>query len=276
MSKKLALQELTNELHLSHSQVFTYLTCSLKYHFQYIERRRPERISIALPFGSAIHRAIERYYLGIKAKGGPEPLAIIQELFEDSIRIDLEHTDIPLVFKKDTPDGDSAVELGKAMLAAFYENVDLSRMEIIAVELPLSATLYTAQGKATDFKLIGVIDLLLRDDTGQIVAVDHKTAARAMSQTTADEAPQMTAYAYLLASNRYVFPASTVKCRFDVLRKLKTPKFEQVHTRRTAEQRKRFARVATAVLDGIDRQVFIPQPSWMCADCQYKDACADW
>jgi len=276
MKKKQALQAIADELYLSHSQMFTYLTCSLKYRFLYIERRRPERISIALPFGSAIHTAVERYYRGIQDKGGPEPLAIIQELFEDSIRIDLEHSDVPLVFKRDTPDGDSAVELGKAMLKAFYEAVDLSGMEIVGVELPLSATLYTAQGEATDYKLMGVIDLLLRDGKGQVVAVDHKTASKPMSQTTADDDHQMTAYAYLLASNRYVFPSSEVQCRFDVLRKLKTPRFEQVHTQRSAEQRKRFARVATAVLDGIDKRVFIPQPSWMCTDCQYKDACARW
>jgi len=276
MSKKQALQELTDELHLSHSQIFTFLTCGLKYRFQYIERRQIERRSVALPFGSAIHTALERYYCGIKNKGGPEPLAIIQELFEDSVRVDLEHTEIPLVFKKSMPDTNGAVDMGKAMLKAFYETVDLSGMEIIDVELPLSATLYTEKGEATDLKLIGAIDLLLRDETGQIVAVDHKTAARAMAQATADEDNQMTAYAYLLASNRYVFPASIVKCRFDVLRKLKTPKFEHCYTERTPEQRKRFSKIAKAVLAGIEAGIFLPQFSWMCTDCGFMEACKAW
>ena len=63
---------------------------------------------------------------------------------------------------------------------------------------------------------------------------------------------------------------------FDVLRKLKTPKFEQVHTVRTAQDRKRFARIASAVLNGIDAGIYRPQPNWMCADCGHADACRAW
>lgn len=44
MSKKQALQSFNQELHISYSQ---------------IEGRQPERISISLSFGSAIHSAIE-------------------------------------------------------------------------------------------------------------------------------------------------------------------------------------------------------------------------
>ena len=108
--------------------------------------------------------------------------------------------------------------------------------QVVAVELPLSATLYTDDGTATEFKLVGVLDLLLMDEAGEIVVVDHKTAVQPMNQTAADDSLQMSAYAYLLATNKYVFPTATVKCRFDVLRKLKTPKLEQVHTARTAQR----------------------------------------
>jgi hypothetical protein len=55
-----------------------------------------------------------------------------------------------------------------------------------------------------------------------------------------------------------------------VLRKLKTPKFEQVHTVRTAQDRKRFAKIANAVLNGIDAGIYMPQPNWMCADCSLR------
>ena len=62
MPKSPALKELTEDLHVSHSQIFTYLNCSLKYKFQYVENRRFERISSNLFLGSAIHTCIERYY----------------------------------------------------------------------------------------------------------------------------------------------------------------------------------------------------------------------
>ena len=59
MSRKQALHSFSQDLHISHNQIFTYLNCSLKYRYQYVEARPPERISIVLPFGSAIHSAME-------------------------------------------------------------------------------------------------------------------------------------------------------------------------------------------------------------------------
>jgi len=271
-----ALQEFKSELHISHSQIFTYLNCSLKYRFMYCEGRPPEHISVALPFGSAIHMSIERYYRSLKDKGIHEPLSILEELFEDSLSYDLDDKFIPVLYKKTMPDKASALEMGKRLLKTFYESIDLTGMEIVDVELPLSATLYTEDAQATELKLIGIIDLLLMDDKGQIIAVDHKTAANKYAKSSVDENLQLTAYSYLLAANKFVFPTADVHCRFDVLRKLKTPKLEHYDTIRTSSHRKRFAKIANACLNGIENKVFIPNPSWLCSDCQYKTLCQAW
>jgi putative RecB family exonuclease len=154
--------------------------------------------------------------------------------------------------------------------------VILSGFEILEIEHPLSARLFSDEGQPTDLKLIGVLDLVLKDEAGRIIAVVNKTASKPYAQATVDDDNQLTCYAYLLASNRYVFPTSDVQCQLDVLRKLKTPKLEHYHTVRTADQRRRFAKLATAVLAGIEQKVFIPQPSWMCSDCAYADACKAW
>jgi putative RecB family exonuclease len=276
MTKTEALQDLKKELHVSHSQIFTYLNCSLKYRFMYVEARPPERVSIALPFGTAIHASLERYYRTIKEKGEGEPLTILQELFENHISQAFARIEAPIVFKKETPDQDAVIETGNAMLKAFHEGVDLTGFEILEVERPLSSRLYTDAGQPTDFKLIGVLDLVLKDDTGRIIAVDNKTASKPYAQATVDDDNQLTCYASLLASNRYVLPTADVHCRFDVLRKLRQPKWEHYYTVRTAGQRRRFAKLASAVLAAIDRNVFIPQPSWMCSDCAYAEACKAW
>jgi putative RecB family exonuclease len=62
----------------------------------------------------------------------------------------------------------------------------------------------------------------------------------------------------------------------DTLLKTKAPKLVQYHTTRTAEDRKRFAKITNAVLAGIDARVFIPCKSWLCSDCQYAGACRNW
>jgi putative RecB family exonuclease len=276
MTRSQALQMLKEKLHISYSQIFTYLACSLKYKFQYVENRLYERISINLPFGGAIHIVVERYYRTLKEKNIIEPLKVMEELFEDCINLELDHTDIPVIYKKEAPDRKSVIQLGKSMLKAFYEGIDLTNFEVVDVEVPLSARLYTDESEATDFMLIGIIDLLLMDKNHELIVVDNKTAVKPKNQTDVDDDLQFSAYSYLLASNRFTFPTATIKCRMDVLRKLKNPKLEHYHTTRTAEQRKRFAKIANAVLAGIDSRIFIPNKSWLCSDCQFINACEAW
>jgi putative RecB family exonuclease len=276
MTRSQALQMLKEKLHISYSQIFTYLACSLKYKFQYVENRLYERISINLPFGGAIHIVVERYYRTLKEKNIIEPLKVMEELFEDCINLELDHTDIPVIYKKEAPDRKSVIQLGKSMLKAFYDGIDLTNFEVVDVEVPLSARLYTDEFEATDFMLIGIIDLLLMDKNHELIVVDNKTAVKPKNQTDVDDDLQFSAYSYLLASNRFTFPTATIKCRMDVLRKLKNPKLEHYHTTRTAEQRKRFAKIANAVLAGIDSRIFIPNKSWLCSDCQFINACEAW
>ncbi|MCD4811250.1 PD-(D/E)XK nuclease family protein [bacterium] len=276
MLKSQALQELKQELHISHSQIFVYLHCSLKYQFMYVEAIPPARLSIALSFGSAIHVCEEKYYRSLMDKNYLEPLNILEELFADYLSLELDHSDIPVIYKKEAPNKDSAIELGKKLLKVFYESVDLTGIQIIGVELPLSAKLYTPEGEATELNLIGMIDLLLRDQNGELIVIDHKTAAKAKSQSAVDEDMQFTAYSYLLAANKYVFPTADINCRMDVLRKLKKPKIEYYYTVRTASDRKRFSKIASMVLTAIESRIFMPQKSWMCSDCGYTDVCSKW
>ena len=265
----------TSQLHISYSQIFTYLACSLKYQFRYVLSRPPERISLALVFGSALHKALERYYRSY-ANGVTERLDILQDLFAEVLTRQIEEKPDLVVYTKQTPDTESAIALGTAMLKAFYESIDLKGFKIVATELCLSAVLYTDQAEPTDFHLVGAIDLLLKDPAGNLLVVDHKSAARTKTQADVDADLQMTAYSYLLCANRYLFPTAPVKCRFDVLRKLKTPTLEHYHTQRTADDRRRLARIATQVLKGIEAKIFVPSRSWLCTDCEYAGACTDW
>ena len=273
---KQSLHEYQENLHISHSQIFCYLACGLKYKFQYVEQRPKERISLALPFGKAIHTSIERYYQSLLDDRTIVSLSLMESLFEESLALELDNCEVPVIFKNEAPDTGSAIKMGNGLLKTFYDNIDLAGMEIVGVELPLSAPLYSASGERTDINLVGVIDLLLKDRDGNLLVVDNKTSKQKKSQDAVDDDLQMTAYSYLLAANGYVFPRAEVSCRFDVLRKLKTPKLEHYFTTRRAEDRKRFAKIATSVLQAIDQRVFIPIRGWMCSDCSYANACAKW
>ena len=262
--------------HLSYSQISTYLGCGLKYRFNYVEKRPYERISASLFLGSAIHLAIERYYQTIRNKETREQLSVLEEMVEHSLAVDCDLTDVPVIFKQEAPDRQSLINQGKGLIRMFYESVDLTGYEIVSVEMPVSARIYNEEGEPTDFRLVGAIDLLLRDENGELVIVDNKTAARAKSQADVDEDLQFSAYSFLLVSTGIAFARSNIKCRMDVLRKTKTPKLEQYHSIRTPDARLRFSKIANAVLAGISAGVFIPNSGWLCADCQFSNACRQW
>ncbi|MDB4303994.1 PD-(D/E)XK nuclease family protein [Desulfosarcina sp.] len=143
MSRNQALTSFSQDLYVSHSQIFTFQSCSLKYRFHYVEKRKPERISIALPFGSAIHSTMELFYRSLKAGRNKEPLNALLETFETVLNLELEkNAGTPVVWKKNTPDKAGTIAMGKAMLTAFYESIDLSGYAVVEVELPLSAPLH--------------------------------------------------------------------------------------------------------------------------------------
>ena len=97
-----------------------------------------------------------------------------------------------------------------------------------------------------------------------------------MSQPAVDQDQQLSCYSYLLATNKYIAPTSSVKCRFDVLLKTKESKFQQLNTIRNRDDRRRFAKIANVVLSGIDAKVFMPTVSWLCPNCEYITTCKEW
>jgi putative RecB family exonuclease len=269
------LAEMKEHLHISHSQIFSYLNCPLKYMFQYVQGRPPERVSVALPFGTAIHAGLEFYYQSHMTQRKIAKPSVVEECFADSFSEALSKAEAPIIYKKDE-NMESLLDMGKAMIKTFCRNVGLKNTEVMGAEIPLIGRLYTDDGKPTDFAVIGVVDALIKNEEGTLIAIDHKTAARAKQQKDVDFDLQLSAYSYLLSSNKVVGKADDLQCRLNVIRKLKRPKLEIHNTVRTSTHRRTFAKIACQVLHGIENQVFYPVRSWMCNDCAYSRACIEW
>jgi len=267
------LRDFREDLHISHSQIFTFLNCSLKYYFSYVEGRMPEHRPAAMLFGSAIHAAIARYYKGVLKKGKPEPLSLYQDLFHDHWNWETEDTGIPIAYK-DGQNKEGMLNEGQLLVKTFYEGA--KPMEVIGVEEPYSSVLYDEEGNQTDFKLIGIVDCIQRNKDGNLIIIDNKTANRAYTQDKITQDLQMTVYSYLLCANKLMPAKAETTHRFDVLLKVKEPRLDIYCTTRSASNRKRLAKIINQVLRGIEAGVFFPNPSWMCSDCQYAQACVKW
>ena len=271
-----SLRVLRHQLHLSYSQINTYLTCSLRYFFQYVKGFAPEQVSSALILGSSIHSTLARYYDGIKDKGEAESPDSLLEFYRDAITTELASPRAPVLFGDDATNADELLALGERLLRAYLDNPGFVGIEVIATELPLSMPLVDSDGRLTDFHLVGAVDLLLRDQLGRLLAVDHKTARNALTQETIDQDLQLSAYTLLLQHNGYVEPGQTLHCCYNVIRKLKTPKVEKHLTARTAADTRRFTQIANAVLAGIEAEVFLPCTGWQCSGCPYQQQCQGW
>jgi putative RecB family exonuclease len=268
------LKDFRADLHISHSQIFTYRNCSLRYLFSYVEGRIPERRPAALLLGSAIHAGIARYYYGYSKIGEPEPLSLLQGLVEDHLIWDVGDNEIPVAYKEGS-DKESLLADARRLVEIFYRNVE--PMEVVAIEKPLSAPLYDEEGNQKDFRLIGIIDCIQRDKDGNLIIIDNKTANRAYSKDKIEQDLQMTVYSYLVCANKMAPARAETLMRFDVLVKLKKePRLDLYHTTRTAADRRRLAKTISRVLKGIEAGVFFPNRGWMCSDCQYSRACAEW
>ncbi|MBF0378775.1 MAG: PD-(D/E)XK nuclease family protein [Desulfamplus sp.] len=275
MSEHKTLEEITNEdLHISYSAVSCYRNCSLKFLYKYVEGKKPESLSINLILGSSIHTAINMLCCSHK-NAQIEPFQAITDTFQTSLTLDINNTEVPVIFSKTISDVNSAISMGNSMLKVFYDNFNFTE-EVVAVDLPLSAILYDENKQPTEYKLVGVIDLLIKNNIGELIVVDFKTASKSMSQEAVHQDQQLTSYSYILAANKYIDPKADIDCRFDVLLKTKEPKLQQIKTIRTKEDRKRFAKIASAVLSGISNRVFYPVQSFLCSSCEYSNACKDW
>lgn len=276
MGQIVALQAMRTQLHLSSSQLTQYLLCGRKYQYSYVQGLTPTHTSINLLLGSAIHTALEHYYRNWMTAGEPLPLPELQRCFVEALALSLGQCSAPVRYRKECSDIDQVAALGKAMLAVFHEQVDLTGMTIEAVELPLSVPLRDEAGYERGYNLVGVVDLLLRDEqTGELIAIDHKTSRNSYSQAMCDDSLQMTVYALLLQQQGYLNlgAGEIFNGRFQVLRKLKSPKYEEVTLTRDRADVQRLEQLCLDVLHAIDQRVFLPNYGWVCSDCGYRALC---
>ncbi|MBN2644365.1 RecB family exonuclease [Trichloromonas sp.] len=276
MSPAPSLRVLRHHLHLSYSQVNTYLTCSLRYFFQYVKGYPPEHTSSALILGSSIHAALAHYYEAFRMKGAAEPLDAVLAFYRETLSSELAIPRAPILYSNEATSPAELLAWGEQLLRAYLEDPGFCGMEVVATELPLSLPLTTPDGDLTEFHLVGAVDLLLRDQLGRLLAVDHKTAKNSPSQESIDQDLQLSAYALLLRHNGYLKPDETLHCCYNVIRKLKTPKVERLLTLRTPADTRRFIRMAHAVLSGIAAEAFLPCAGWHCSGCPYQQQCRNW
>lgn len=249
--------------HLSASQLTLYLQCSLKYRFHYVDQIEAKFKSSGLAFGGTIHSTLEWLH---RQRIEGNPIAI-----EDLLRIfhsDWFAQNMAAIRFSNHDDRESLLRTGEGLLALYLRELPQTLPKFVEYpfEIPL---VHPKTHEVLDLEVKGVIDLIEED--GMIV--DHKTSSKTMDAASINRSLQFTIYSY---TYRYLFNQPETGIRIDNLIKTKQPKIERVKTIRSVSDYIRLFHLAEAVLHGIENAVFIPNPGWMCADCEYQEHCQNW
>ncbi len=223
---------------------------------------------MALPFGSAVHRTLEMTALSLK-EGSPLKRDDCQELFAEIWQRQLkEENDIRF---RDGQDTESCLLQGQAIIGVFHANTDPEE-EVLRVSEAMAVPLIDSAGQVLADPLIGELDMLVRGRDGRLVIVDWKTSARKWPKGKADDEIQPTALLYAFKQQHGELP----RFRYDIAVKTKTPGFQRESTERRLDDFDRMIWTIQGIERAIKADAFLPQPSFMCASCQYAGACARW
>jgi CRISPR/Cas system-associated exonuclease Cas4 (RecB family) len=247
--------------YLSVSQISTYLGCSLKYYFRYVEERPSETFSSALAFGKAVHATLESFHKSL-LQGEPLAQSELHDLFRADLSAELSD---PTKFKeKESPD--SFLELGQALIS---EYLSTCRFEVEAVEQPFLVPLvHPESGEVlTEKPLHGFYDLLTPEGI-----VELKTSRSAPSEDLKERRLQLLGYSYAYEASKGKMPKLTLVS----LLKQKKPRVEITSLTFQKNDLLSFLYTAKAVERGIKEEIFAPNIGWQCSNCEFAGACRSW
>jgi CRISPR/Cas system-associated exonuclease Cas4 (RecB family) len=253
-------------LHVSFSQVTTYLLCPEKFNQAYVKGRLPAHRAPALVFGSAIHEALAWYHECLMAGTLKPSLADLSRVFDIKFA---EGGEGPIPVMWDGEEGrERLAKLGREVLGVYHETSTPYR--VLAVEKAFSIVRTDSRtGEPHEEMLSGVVDLVEQDADGTIYITELKTSARRFDDIRLRCDHQVSVYS--AARSALGFPDA--KLRFRVLLKTKKPSIETYEVQRDELQVAETGRVIDQVLRAVDMGIFYPVRGWQCAACPYRATC---
>ena len=248
---------MTDEPHLSVTQLKMYLRCPLQYYFRYVCGLKVPPTG-GMTLGRTVHSALEKNYRQKIETHEDLPLEQVHDFFGD--RWDQE---AQLTLFQGGEEPGQLKDQGIRLLGVYHEKI---APQVQPVEVEREFLIDTG---ATELPLNGYIDLI--DDRGTII--DHKTTKRSFPADTAERDLQLTAYAM---AYRKLYGQEENGVRMDVLVRTKQPKTQQLSAVRGWADIDRFLRLIGNVEQAIKAEAFYPNENYMCGSCGYGEMCNEW
>ncbi|NWG03593.1 MAG: PD-(D/E)XK nuclease family protein [Syntrophaceae bacterium] len=269
LKKETSKEAFERYIHISYSQLKTYLTCPQKYEFQYVMGLPWEFIPEYFPFGKAIHEAAKIFYRTLKETGRRPTLEDTTEHFKACWD---KETQVNNIRYKENQSRDTLRDKGAQLVKVFYENVAPQR--IIGVEVPFSVDMVLEEtGEVLPCKLAGIFDLIESDEEGNFIIVELKTGAKRFTDDQIDLDLQGTLYSYALRQMGYQTDGEETLVRYDQLLKLKNPDMETYYAVKGNVHYIWAYTLVRKVLKAVNNEIFFPIPGWQCKECPFGTTC---
>lgn len=254
---------------LSYSSINTYLLCHKSWEFRYILKPRVP-VAVALPFGTAIHKAVQTY---IAARAEGHEVKPLVDLWPDCWQGALNEKRNRDNIKWDRP-FDYYNDLGASMLSAPDVVAAIEGIEPMVTLAPEESAIIEKRIEfhvpGVPVPVVGYIDMLAKDS----VPVDFKTASRKWSK--GKEHTEMQVDFYLLGLNQEFYSVPDLRFRYYIFTKTKSPTCQILETSRTWGQLLWTMKLIREAWEAISARAFSPNPTtWKCSArfCEYWDLC---
>ena len=155
-------------MRLSPNAILKFQTCPRQYYFHYVKRWRTLKTALALPFGRAVHKAVERWF--IASHSGKD--IVIEDEFERVFRREL----LKITPKPDKRwDVESLVATGRALCQKFPPAwAETGLMPVVDARGPVVEREFRFE-ITPGVGILTYLDLLAMDTDGLIYLIDLKT-----------------------------------------------------------------------------------------------------
>ena len=261
-----SLSDVRARSHWSFSSLNQLLNiCSLQYFFEKIEKLPRPFTPVSLVFGSAYHRVME--HIAMHRMEGRLPAAKdVRDLFH-TVWDRQQAEGPPMEQSVESPE--QLAEQGAGLAEAYLNQIDPWEC-VVDFNQAFAVPVGTSERP-----LIGEIDCITADSTGEITMIDWKTSARRWPKDQADKSLQPTVYLY--GAEQFRAGAGCARFRFDVAVKNKTPVVERNHTTRSPDDFLRLERMVETADRIVAQEIFYPsEQSFACGSCAFQEPCKAW
>lgn len=247
----------------SHSRLSSFENCPRQFKYRYVDQIKVEKEGVEAFMGKRVHEILERLYHHVARNGRPPSLAQVLDRYRSDWTREW-HDKIAIV-RSENPK-EYYLERGERCLENYYRgHYPFTSGETVALEERLRLQLDT-DGR---YKLLGIVDRIVRRGAGTFEIHDYKTSGYLPPQRRLDQDRQLALYQIGLEQT---YPdAKEIELVWHYLIFNRT-----LRSRRSPEALEDLRRTTMRLIDSIEAECeYRPKPGPLCRWCDYASICPE-